>query len=117
MNRLAVSDAQRVLTCDPVEGGGRAYIIHETVGTTHNVIPNLLTWSVRGEMLATVQESADGCKAGAYPRPLLSSTWAVSDTRKRPTHPRHPLNTGYTPPTRTPYPIQSAQIELKSGRV
>jgi hypothetical protein len=35
----------------------------------------------------------------------------------------HTLNTlntpltGYTTPTRTPYPIQSAQIELKSGQV
>ena len=27
------------------------------------------------------------------------------------------LNTGYTTPTRNPYPIQSAQDELKSGRV
>jgi len=31
--------------------------------------------------------------------------------------PSHPLNMGYTTPTRTPYPIQSAQVELKSGRV
>jgi len=31
--------------------------------------------------------------------------------------PSHPLNTGYTTPTRTPYPIQSAQVELKGGRV
>ena len=30
--------------------------------------------------------------------------------------PQHPLNTGYTTPTRTPYPVQSAQVELKSGR-
>ena len=33
---------------------------------------------------------------------------------------KHPLDTGYTTPTRntrTPYPIQSAQMELKSGRV
>jgi len=29
----------------------------------------------------------------------------------------HPLNTGYTILTRTPYPIRSAQVELKSGRV
>ena len=27
--------------------------------------------------------------------------------------PKHPLNTGYTTPPRTPYPIQSAQVELK----
>jgi len=31
--------------------------------------------------------------------------------------PEYPLNTGYTTPTRTPYPIQSAKVELKSGRV
>ena len=31
-----------------------------------------------------------GPLAGAYTRPLLSSTCAVSDTR---THPKHPLNT------------------------
>jgi len=29
----------------------------------------------------------------------------------------HPLNTGYITPTRTPYPIKSAQVELMSGRV
>ena len=31
--------------------------------------------------------------------------------------PYHLLNTGCIAPTRTPYPIQSAQVELKSGRV
>jgi len=41
----------------------------------------------------------------------------VSDTREYPTHPKHPLNTGYTTPTRTPYHIESAQVELRSGRV
>ena len=30
-------------------------------------------------------------QAGAYTRPLLSSTSAVSDTQKHPTHPIHPL--------------------------
>jgi hypothetical protein len=29
--------------------------------------------------------------------------------------PSQPLFTGYTTPTRTPYPIQSAQVELRSG--
>jgi len=60
--------------------------------------------------------------AGAYTRPLQSSTGAESHTRKHPTHPKHPLtphplNMGYTPPTRTLCPIQSAQVELESGRV
>jgi len=31
--------------------------------------------------------------------------------------PWHPLYTRYTPPTRRPYPIQSAYVEPKSGRV
>ena len=31
--------------------------------------------------------------------------------------PYHLLNTGYTAPLRTPYPMQSAQVELKRGRV
>ena len=30
--------------------------------------------------------------------------------------PSHPLNTGYKTPARTPYPITSAQVELRSGR-
>ena len=33
-------------------------------------------------------------EAGAYPRPLLSSTGAVPDTN---THPKHPLTAPYTP--------------------
>jgi len=33
------------------------------------------------------------------------------------THPEHPHSTGYTTHARTPYPIKSAQVELKSGRV
>jgi hypothetical protein len=31
--------------------------------------------------------------------------------------PYHPLNTGYTTPAPIPYPIQSAQVQLKSGRL
>jgi len=31
--------------------------------------------------------------------------------------PQHPLNTGYATPTRTPCPIQSAEVELRSERV
>jgi len=30
---------------------------------------------------------------------------------------KNPLHTDYKTPTRTPYPIQSAQVELNSGRV
>ena len=48
----------------------------------------------------------------AYLKPCL--------TQENPLHtlntPKHPLNTGYTTPWRTPYAIQSAQVELKSGR-
>jgi hypothetical protein len=31
--------------------------------------------------------------------------------------PQHPLNTGYTTPRRTPYHVESAQVELRSERV
>jgi len=31
-------------------------------------------------------------------------------TEKHPTHPKHPLNTGYTIPTRTPYPIKALKL-------
>jgi len=31
--------------------------------------------------------------------------------------PSHPLNMGYTTPTRTPYPIKSAQVEPRCERV
>jgi hypothetical protein len=31
--------------------------------------------------------------------------------------PKHPLDTGYTTPTLLPYPIKSAQVELRSERV
>ena len=31
--------------------------------------------------------------------------------------PSHPLSTGYTIPTRTPYTMKSAQVELRSERV
>jgi len=44
-----------------------------------------------------------GVAAGAYTRPLLSSTSAVSDTRKQPTHPKHPNN----PLARATQPIRS----------
>ena len=51
MNRLAVADAQRVLTCDPVEGGG---------GATRSTRPPkpffpTSSWSRRGELLAVAQ--------------------------------------------------------------
>jgi len=59
-------------------------------------------------------------EAGAYTRSLLSSTLAMSDTQNT-LHtiktPSHPLYMGYTIPKRTPYPIKSAQVELRSERV
>ena len=38
-------------------------------------------------------------------------------TPRTPNTPEHPHNTGCTSPTRNPYPVQSAQVELQSGRV
>jgi hypothetical protein len=66
------------------------------------------------------QEQSTLSTAGAYTRSLFSSTSAVSDTQKHPTHRKHPLTppyTGYTIPTRTPYPIKSAQVELRSEQM
>ena len=45
-----------------------------------------------------------GIEAGAYTRSHFSSASAVPDTHKHPTHPKtpyHPLNMGYTAPTRS----------------
>jgi len=39
------------------------------------------------------------------------------NTLHTPTPPNTLLTRAYTTPTRTPYPMQSAQVELKSGRV
>jgi len=39
------------------------------------------------------------------------------DTLHTPNTPYNPLNMGYTTLTRTPYPIQIAKVELRSGRV
>ena len=70
---------------------------------------------------ARCRTGTPGHSSGGYTRPLLSSTLAVSVTREHPTNsqtpPSYPLDTGYITPTRTPYPIQSAQVEVKSGRV
>jgi hypothetical protein len=49
----------------------------------------------------SVKETLDWL-AGSYTRSLFSSTWALSKTQIHPTHPQHPLNTGYTTPKRTP---------------
>jgi len=61
VNRIAVADSARVLTCDPVEGGGRIMVAHEAA-SPQPLHPNLLTWSPGGEMLAVAQESAEGCR-------------------------------------------------------
>ena len=45
--------------------------------------------------------------------PFLSQ----KNTLHTPNTPLHPLDSGHTTPTRTPYPKQSAQVELKRGRV
>jgi hypothetical protein len=58
-------------------------------------------------------------KAGAYTH--FSAQLEPCLTHKSTLHtlntPCHPLNTGYTSPTRTPYPIQGAQVELRGDRV
>jgi hypothetical protein len=61
VDRVAVADQKRVLTCDPVAGGGRSYVVHETP-SPNTLVPSLLTWSPRGELLAVVQDAPEGCK-------------------------------------------------------
>jgi len=61
VDRIAVADHHRVLTCDPVAGGGRSYVVHETPSPV-TLVPSLLTWSPRGELLAVVQDAPEGCK-------------------------------------------------------
>ena len=61
VDRIAVADQHRVLTCDPVAGGGRSYVVHETPSPA-TLVPSLLTWSPRGELLAVVQDAPEGCK-------------------------------------------------------
>ena len=54
-----------------------------------------------------------GSVAGAYTRPLLSSTSAVSDTTihpKHPKHPKHPLTPPNTPLTRATQPLRAPPI-------
>ena len=45
----------------PGGGGGRSYVVHETPSPV-TLVPSLLTWSPRGELLAVVQDAPEGCK-------------------------------------------------------
>jgi len=55
-------------------------------------------------------DAALAAEAGAYTRPLFSSTSAVSVTMKHPTHPEQPL---YTPLTRATQPPPAPPIPHK----
>ena len=61
VNRIAVADAARVLTCDPIEGGGRVRVAYEAP-SPQPLAPNLLAWSPDASMLVVAQESAEGCR-------------------------------------------------------
>jgi hypothetical protein len=93
---------------------------HRRHTAPHAVMSCTATSAISGPgRLATTTTTASRW-AGAYTGSLLSSTSVVPDARKHPTHHRHPsVNTPLTRATnlRTPYPMQSAQVELKSGRV
>ena len=51
---------------------------------------------------------------GADTRPRFSSTSAVSNTRKHPTHPEHPLTPPNTPLTRATQPLRASPIPYKA---
>ena len=80
----------------------------------HERAPGVV-WRRQGRGCGAVAE------AGAYTRPLLSSTSAVSDTQHIPTTPKHPLHprlqTLPKHPLNTPCPTKSAYVELTGGRV
>ena len=61
VDRIAVADHARVLTCDPLEGGGRVRVAHEA-SSPQPLAPNLLAWSPDASMLVVAQESAEGCR-------------------------------------------------------
>jgi len=59
-------------------------------------------------------------EAGAYTPSLLAQPQPClthKNTLRTLNTPLHPLNMGYTIPTRTPYFIKSAHVELRSERV
>jgi hypothetical protein len=99
--------------------------------------PRVNTWSTRGQHRVNPGSTWDLCTSIALPRrsslprlrthrqgltlvhfsAQLEPCLSQENTLHNQNTPSHPLNTGETTHTRTPYPIQSAQVELKSGRV
>jgi|TARA_B110000971_G_scaffold184753_1_gene192623 hypothetical protein len=84
VDRIAVADQHRVLTCDPVAGGGASYVIHETSGSVpgSTLVPSLLTWSPRGELLAVVQDAPEGCKILIAAPPVTLRERGLKNRRK-----------------------------------
>ena len=69
-------------------------------------------------LLASLEQET-GLQAGAYTRPLPSSTSAIVDTNYTLNSPKYlltpparPLNNPYTTSNHTPYPTESAYFEL-----
>jgi len=100
----------------------------------HPVTPDLRCTYAEGSLVGGFLSlsSVDGGSLGVGPSPGFTSVQGLTHvhfsaqlepclTHKTPLHtentPQTPLNTGYRTPTRTPYPIKSAQVELKCGRV
>ena len=101
VDRIAVADHARVLTCDPVEGGGRVRVAYEAP-SPQPLAPNLLTWSPDASMLVVAQESAEGCKLvlsapTACLRPKRSNRFASGD-RQFQILDRHRRGTGHDAP-------------------
>jgi hypothetical protein len=72
--------------------------------------------------LGTYYRMIKQCMAGAFTLVHFSAQLKPCVSQENTLHVlhtpfKHPLNTGYTTSTRTPCPIQSAQVELRSGRV
>jgi hypothetical protein len=83
--------------------------------------PKDLDSAVLDRMDEAMEFALPGLEAGAYTRPLFSSTRAVFGTKKNPHHyvipPKFPYTAPKQPLNVPPIPQSSAHIELKSGRV
>jgi len=84
-----------------------------------------MEWNICGAVQYTCirQYGLDGrsCEAGAFTRPLFSSTWAVSDTKYTLNTPSSrlmpPEHLKKTATKSTPYPTESAYVEPNSRGV
>jgi len=94
-------------------------VVSALVGPPNGVSSARMRLNEHSKLMST---SPSGSASEQGPTLVHSSAQLVpSLTQQNTLHilntPSHTLNKGYTTPPRTPGPIQSAQVELKTGRV